>query len=206
MNDELASLAEPPRSAHWPASPSHEKPASTTKPTHAAPSLADPSNKARTSAPSSMPKPKRTASTPSSSTTPAHALATAITHPTPDTTATAPPSRAKATIDRPAQRTRGQTVEADADPTPPSIDGELELLGAAQAALQSQKPSRALSLLQEHAFRFPTGALIEERLAMQALSLCALQRRSAARSVLASLEARGSKSQLLPRIRTQCGL
>ena len=66
--------------------------------------------------------------------------------------------------------------------------------------------SRALTLLQEHSFRFPTGSLVEERMAMQALALCALQRRHAAETVLSNLEARGSKSQLLPRVRSQCGL
>ena len=103
-------------------------------------------------------------------------------------------------------RTPERAVDTDADPGPPSIDGELELLGAAQAALQKQRPSRALTLLQEHAFRFPTGAMVEERMAMQALALCALQRRHAAQTVLSNLEARGSHSPLLPRVRNQCGL
>jgi hypothetical protein len=104
------------------------------------------------------------------------------------------------------ERTRERAVQTDADPAPPSIDGELELLGAAQTALQKQRPSRALTLLQEHAFRFPTGAMVEERMAMQALALCALQRRHAAQTVLSNLEARGPQSQLLPRVRSQCGL
>jgi len=104
------------------------------------------------------------------------------------------------------ERTPVRAVQTDADPGPPSIDGELELLGAAQTALQKQRPSRALTLLQEHAFRFPTGAMVEERMAMQALALCALQRRHAAQTVLSNLEARGSQSQLLPRVRSQCGL
>jgi len=105
-----------------------------------------------------------------------------------------------------AERTAERAVQTDADPGPPSIDGELELLGAAQVALQKQRPSRALTLLQEHAFRFPTGAMVEERMAMQALALCALQRRHAAQTVLSNLEARGPQSQLLPRVRSQCGL
>jgi hypothetical protein len=61
-------------------------------------------------------------------------------------------------------------------------------------------------LLQEHAFRFPAGALIEERMAMQALALCALQRRTAAQIVLSNLAARDTQSQLLPRVRSRCGL
>jgi hypothetical protein len=103
-------------------------------------------------------------------------------------------------------RTPERAIQTDADAPPPSIDGELELLGAAQTALQKQRPTRALSLLQEHAFRFPTGAMVEERMAMQALALCGLQRRHAAQTVLSSLAARGSSSPLLPRVRSQCGL
>ena len=105
-----------------------------------------------------------------------------------------------------AADSRTRAVKTDTRPGPRSIDGELELLGEAQAALQAHRPSRALNLLQEHAFRFPAGALLDERMAMQALALCALDRKNAAASVLSSLEARGSRSALLPRVRRQCGL
>ena len=101
---------------------------------------------------------------------------------------------------------RARAVKTDSRPGPRSIDGELELLGEAQTMLQAHRPSRALNLLQEHAFRFPAGALADERMAMQALALCALDRKNAAASVLSSLEARGSRSALLPRVRRQCGL
>jgi hypothetical protein len=43
-------------------------------------------------------------------------------------------------------------------------------------------------------------------MAMQAMALCALQRKHAAQTILADLAARGSRSALLPRIRRQCGL
>jgi hypothetical protein len=105
-----------------------------------------------------------------------------------------------------AGRDHSGTVQAQAKPLPPSIDGELTLLAEAQAALQAEHPSRALKLLQEVAFRFPAGALREERMAMQALALCALQRRQAAHSILRDLEGHGSSSPLLPRVRKQCGL
>ena len=113
------------------------------------------------------------------------------------------PSRTLGTTDTQTAQRAVQTIDA---PGPSSIDGELELLGSAQTALQKKRPSRALTLLQQHAFRFPTGAMVEERMAMQALALCALQRRSAARAVLSDLAARGPQSQLLPRVRAQCGL
>lgn len=105
-----------------------------------------------------------------------------------------------------ASEGHARAVRTMSQPGPRSIEGELELLGEAQSALQAQRPSRALSLLQEHAFRFPRGALSDERMAMQALALCALDRRHAASSVLADLAARGARSALLPRVRKQCGL
>lgn len=113
---------------------------------------------------------------------------------------------ASAPLTAAVERTPERAVRTDTDPGPPSIEGELELLGAAQHALQKQRPSRALSMLQEHAFRFPKGAMVEERMAMQALALCSLGRRHAAQTVLANLAARGAPSQLLPRVRSQCGL
>lgn len=100
----------------------------------------------------------------------------------------------------------GQTVRTDATELPASIDGEIELLRAAQTALRRRRPSSALNYLQEHAFRFPSGALVDERLAMQALALCALQRPKAAASVLSTLAARSAQSSLLPRVRARCGL
>jgi hypothetical protein len=88
---------------------------------------------------------------------------------------------------------------------PQRIDDELTWLSAAQDALRNHKPSSALRLVQEHAFRFPQGALASERVAVHALALCALSRKAAAREVLADLEQRSPNSPLLARVRRNCG-
>jgi hypothetical protein len=89
---------------------------------------------------------------------------------------------------------------------PEAIDDELSWLGAAQEALRRHEPTRALQLVQEHAFRFPRGILAQERRAVQALALCALQRKQAARAVLHELEQRAPSSPLVAGIRRTCGL
>jgi hypothetical protein len=118
--------------------------------------------------------------------------------------------------DRPAslrQRSREAASGGDVGPTisdrsfaPQAIDDELAWLGAAQEALRTGHPSRALALVQQHAFRFPRGALAPERVAVQALALCALERKEAARTVLADLALRAPSSPLVARVRRSCGL
>jgi hypothetical protein len=105
---------------------------------------------------------------------------------------------AEPAADEPA-KTRAPT------PAPEAIDDELLLLGAAQEALRSGHPSRALQLVQQHGFRFPTGALVQERLTVHVLSLCALQRTNAAREIYAELQRRAAQSPVLARVRTDCG-
>jgi len=89
---------------------------------------------------------------------------------------------------------------------PEAIDDELSWLGAAQEALRRHEPTRALQLVQEHAFRFPRGALAQERRAVQLLALCELQRKQAARAVLREIEQRTPSSPLIVGIRRSCGL
>ena len=89
--------------------------------------------------------------------------------------------------------------------TPQPIDAELRWLSAAQQALQRGQPSMALRLAQEHAFRFPRGALAGERRVVHALSLCALGRKTAARQVMSDLAASAPGSPLLARVRHECG-
>ncbi|MET0387952.1 MAG: hypothetical protein ABW321_18415 [Polyangiales bacterium] len=90
--------------------------------------------------------------------------------------------------------------------TPQAIDDELQWVGAARDALDRGQPSRALGLVQQHAFRYPQGALALERRAVQALALCALNRRTPARSVLADLQRLAPTSPLVARVRQRCEL
>ncbi|HKU42616.1 MAG TPA: hypothetical protein VJR89_30870, partial [Polyangiales bacterium] len=90
--------------------------------------------------------------------------------------------------------------------SPQPIDDELTWLSAAQEALTKHQPSTALRLVQEHALRFPQGALAVERTAVHALALCSLGRKAAARDVIADLAHRAPQSPLLARVRRNCGM
>ena len=99
------------------------------------------------------------------------------------------------------------TVPKQGDPelAPQPIGDELELLGVAQDALRKQQPSVALRLVQQHAFRFPRGALRRERQAVQTLALCALKRFGPARTVFDDLEQNAPESPVLESVRRACG-
>jgi hypothetical protein len=56
--------------------------------------------------------------------------------------------------------------------TPPSIQSELELIRGAQRHLHRGEARAALALLNEHAQRFPSGVLAQERDASRVLALC----------------------------------
>lgn len=130
---------------------------------------------------------------------------------------TSPPSAADAPVhsqlaavapkfaSRAESASSAQPAQKPQAPSFPAIDEELSLLGAAQDALQGGHPSRALQLVQEHAFRFPRGALARERLSVQSLALCALGRKGAARQVYADLAQRAPGSAVLARVRADCG-
>jgi len=122
-----------------------------------------------------------------------------------------PPAASRALPPDAAVHVRAPLTTSSSSPRKPSepvlqeVDEELALLGAAQDALQAGKPSSSLQLVQQHAFRFPRGALARERLTVEALALCALQRKSSARQVLNELERRAKGSPVLARVRADCG-
>lgn len=89
---------------------------------------------------------------------------------------------------------------------PQAIDDELAWIGAAQEALQNHKPSLALRLVEQHSFRFPDGALTQERLVVHTLALCALERFTAARRMLEVLVERAPDAPIVARVRSNCGL
>ncbi len=101
---------------------------------------------------------------------------------------------------------RALPSQSRTDFKPQAIDDELAWIGAAQDALRGHKPSLALRLVEEHGFRFPDGALTQERLVVHTLALCALERFTAARRMLEVLEERAPDAPILARVRTTCGL
>src|SRR5262249_25608585 len=89
----------------------------------------------------------------------------------------------------PAPEVTAPTPEETSPPRPPStLTDETRLLWEADQALRSGNTSRAMSLLDEHASRFPDGALSPERGAERVVALCKVGRIDAAtvRSYLAS--------------------
>jgi hypothetical protein len=89
---------------------------------------------------------------------------------------------------------------------PPSLADETRVLEAAQRELASGRARSALSLLDEHEKRFPSGALGEEGTAARVLSLCALGRTEEARRIATAFLERSPRSPLIPRLRGSCAL
>lgn len=97
----------------------------------------------------------------------------------------------------PASRRRAAPTTADA------LRVELALMDRARAALEDDDAVMLWSLTTEHARRFPTGALSEERRAWQAVAACALGR-SDAQARAAEFLRRHAGSAQAPRVREAC--
>jgi len=87
----------------------------------------------------------------------------------------------------------------------PSIGAETALLLAAQSALHAGDSTKALSLLDEHAKRFPSGALVEERQASRVQALCMAGRTAEARDVARAFLASHPGSPAAIQVRASCG-
>jgi hypothetical protein len=81
---------------------------------------------------------------------------------------------------------------------------EVELMGRARAALGGGDASRALALLEEHAKRFPKGALGPERDVSRIMALCALGRVEQAKKHATTFLRRHPSSALADRVRRTC--
>lgn len=85
-----------------------------------------------------------------------------------------------------------------------SVEAEMGFIGEAREALRSGEGARALLLLDEHARRYPAGALGEERDAMRVASLCALGRVAEARAAAGQFLRTFSESPQAARVRASC--
>lgn len=88
----------------------------------------------------------------------------------------------------------------------PSVAGEVALLKDAQLALAAGDGTAALALLEQHAKRFPGGALVAERMAARVFALCELGRQEQARSAAQAFLRVAPDSPLVPRVMASCGL
>jgi hypothetical protein len=78
------------------------------------------------------------------------------------------------------------------------------LLGRAKDAMNAGDPNAALALLDEHARRYPSGALAEERQAALVAVLCALGRTAEAGAVRAQILASVPASPYADTVRVAC--
>jgi RNA polymerase sigma-70 factor (ECF subfamily) len=78
------------------------------------------------------------------------------------------------------------------------------LLESARAALGRGDAPAALALLERHELEFPTGTLVEERLAAKVLALCSLGRRDEAARAASRLLRMSPNSPLRARILDSC--
>jgi len=86
----------------------------------------------------------------------------------------------------------------------PSIKEELELVRAAQQALNRGEPRAALALLAEHAQRFPSGVLWEDREASRVFAVCRLGNAAGARALADAFIRKAPKSPFVDRVRAAC--
>lgn len=85
-----------------------------------------------------------------------------------------------------------------------SLAEETRLLQAAQRELAQKRTAAALALLDEHAAKFPRGALAEERAGARVLALCDLGRAAEARNAAEAFVRASPQSPLVPRLRASC--
>jgi hypothetical protein len=93
------------------------------------------------------------------------------------------------------------------EPAPPpeaTIDEEVHLLTAAQVALRTGKPHRAVFLLDEHARRFPRGRLSDAREVAWMTALCDLGQTSQARERAERFLSEHPRSPFSDRVRSLC--
>jgi hypothetical protein len=118
-------------------------------------------------------------------------------------TSSEPPARAFAPKRTAAESPAGKGTEP-ALAVESSFSAEASVLQDAQRALSQGDTAVALERLSEHARRFPSGALAEEREAAFVLALCAAGRVDEARRHRAALARAAPSSPLLPRIERSC--
>jgi hypothetical protein len=85
-----------------------------------------------------------------------------------------------------------------------SLALETQLLREAQASLDHGDPDGALARVHQHELRFPRGTLVEERLVLRVLALCALGRTEAARAAARQVQQSAPDSPHLAGLRSSC--
>jgi hypothetical protein len=144
---------------------------------------------------------------------PARADATSATTPAapaPETTASPETlsNRAAALTSLAHANSAARSTPAEGTDTAPAasahVGEETALMRRAHEALRAGDASRALSLLREHAVRFPSGILAEERSAELVSTLCQLGRKVEAEREAQRFLSQLPSSSLAPSVRASC--
>lgn len=108
----------------------------------------------------------------------------------------APPKAAPPQVTPPPPPTKSS-------PEPGTLLEELRLLRRAQVHIKRGQLEEAVSVLEEHARRFPEGQVAEERQALQAITWCKLGRPEGREAAEAFLQAHPASPQA-PRVKLAC--
>ncbi len=114
--------------------------------------------------------------------------------------ATSAMSTASSVVRAPSPSAKSSPAEAPVG----TLSQETHLVADARAAMRSGDASRALTLLEEHARRFPGGVLSEEREAERVAALCAAGRGDEARMRAARFSRDYPRSALGAKVRAAC--
>lgn len=132
------------------------------------------------------------------------ASASAIPEPTlPPPTVTAHVAATATAIPEPKPTAKPAAIIAT---IPDTIAEEASLLRAAHASLASNDGTGAMRSLDEHARRFPHGALAEERDAARVMALCAQGRASEARASASAFVSANPRSPFAAQVRRSCAV
>jgi hypothetical protein len=89
-------------------------------------------------------------------------------------------------------------------PNAPPPSSETELIRKALTSLRDRDAASALSLLDEHAARYPSGAFTTERRGLHVLALCAAGRTQEGKSEQAAFLKQAGSAPIAARVRTAC--
>lgn len=122
----------------------------------------------------------------------------------PEPSPTARPRRAPRAVRPPTQPVQpAQPAQVPVAP-PTALSEEVALLRRAQRSMNSGDPGAALRSLEEHARRFPSGHMEEEREAARVVALCRAGRETEARAIASRFLAERPASPLAARVRAAC--
>jgi hypothetical protein len=113
------------------------------------------------------------------------------------------PSRGSGEPETVAPRSRKPTrpEPLETETAGPDLAAEMEVLRRAGTLVRTGDGERAVTVLDEHARRFPGGQLVEDREALRVQALCAKGDAAAAREAARAFEAAHPKSPHLRRVR-----